>query len=69
MRIHFYLEDGTVEILEDYKQNSGREHFPVFLQRCQLPKVGSSLLLLHSTKLEHRLLDPAKVDSPILQAR
>lgn len=39
LRLHFYLEDSTAEILEDVEQNSGREHFPVFLQRGQLPKV------------------------------
>ena len=48
LRIHYYLEDSTVEILEDYEQNSGRERFPVFLQRSQLPKVVSfRLSIIH----------------------
>ena len=38
-RLHFYLEDHTTEILEVHEQNPGRDRFPVFLQRCQLPKV------------------------------
>ena len=38
-RLHFYLEDHTTEILEVHEQNSGRDRFPVFLQRRQLPKV------------------------------
>jgi len=39
-RLHFYLEDSTTEILEVHEQNSGRDNFPIFLQRCQLPKVS-----------------------------
>jgi len=37
--LHYFLEDDTIEILEVYEANSGREPFPVFLRRDQLPKV------------------------------
>lgn len=43
LRLLFYLDDGTVEILEYCEPNSGRDPFPVFLQRGQLPKVIQSV--------------------------
>lgn len=39
-RLHFYLENGTCEILEDPTKNSGRSVAPVFLRRSLLPKVS-----------------------------
>ena len=38
-RLHYFLEDGSCEILETREANSGREPFPVFLRRGLLPKV------------------------------
>lgn len=38
-RLHYFLEDGSCEILETQEANSGRESFPVFLRRGLLPKV------------------------------
>ena len=38
-RLHFYLENGTCEILENPTKNSGRDIAPVFLRRSLLPKV------------------------------
>ena len=38
-RLHYFLEDDTVEILEVHEGNSGRDPFPVFLRRAPLPKV------------------------------
>lgn len=37
-RLHYFLEDDTVEILEVHEGNSGRDPFPVFLRRAPLPK-------------------------------
>ena len=39
-RLHYFLEDDTVEVLEVHEPNSGRHAFPVFLRRDRLPKVG-----------------------------
>lgn len=39
-RLHYFLEDDTVEILELHENNDGRDPFPVFLRRGPLPKVG-----------------------------
>lgn len=36
--IHFFLCDDTVEILDQYQRNSGRDPFPVLLKRGQLNK-------------------------------
>jgi hypothetical protein len=36
--LHYFLEDDTVEILEVNENNSGRDPFPVFLRRGQLPR-------------------------------
>ena len=38
-RLHYFLEDDTVEILELHENNDGRDPFPVFLRRGPLPKV------------------------------
>ena len=38
-RLHYFLEDGSCEILETQEANSGHEPFPVFLRRGLLPKV------------------------------
>ncbi|KAK9810289.1 hypothetical protein WJX72_008124 [[Myrmecia] bisecta] len=37
-RLHYFLEDDSVEILEVHEGNSGRDPFPVFLKRGPLPK-------------------------------
>ncbi len=37
--LHYFLEDDTVEILEINENNSGRDPFPIFLKRGNLPKV------------------------------
>ena len=43
-RLHYFLEDGSCEILETREANSGREPFPVFLRRAPLPKVRNAVL-------------------------
>ena len=43
-RLHYFLEDGSCEILETREANSGREPFPVFLRRGPLPKVRKAVL-------------------------
>ena len=45
-RLHYFLEDSTVELLETNERNSGRQAFPVFLRRGPLPKVCRAGLLL-----------------------
>jgi len=35
--LHYYLVDDTVEVIEAYKANSGRDPFPKLLNRQQLP--------------------------------
>ncbi|XP_068926691.1 EF-hand domain-containing protein 1 [Petaurus breviceps papuanus] len=37
--IHYYLADDTVEVLEVYERNDGRDPFPVLVKRQRLPKV------------------------------
>jgi len=37
--LHYFLSDGTVEVSELHKPNSGRVHAPQLLARCKLPKV------------------------------
>ena len=39
LSIHFYLEDETIEIVENHDTNCGRYKAPMFLKRCRLPKV------------------------------
>jgi hypothetical protein len=36
--IHFFLADNTVEVLESYCRNSGRDPFPCFSKRGPMPK-------------------------------
>mmetsp|Transcript_779 Transcript_779/g.1161 ORF Transcript_779/g.1161 Transcript_779/m.1161 type:complete len:613 (-) Transcript_779:318-2156(-) len=36
--LHFFLSDGTVEVLQVKENNSGRDHFPALLKRQKLPK-------------------------------
>ncbi|NXF41662.1 EFHC1 protein, partial [Nyctibius bracteatus] len=36
--IHYYLADDTVEVREVYKQNDGRDPFPILIKRQRLPK-------------------------------
>lgn len=36
--LHYFLADDTVEVLEIAQPNSGRDPFPVFLQRSRMPK-------------------------------
>ena len=38
-RLHYFLEDATLEVLETADNNNGRDAFPVFLRRGPLPKV------------------------------
>ena len=45
-RLHYFLEDDTVEILELHENNDGRDPFPVFLRRGPLPKVCPCNLLV-----------------------
>ena len=35
--LHYYLADDTVEIVESYRSNSGRDPFPKLLNRQKLP--------------------------------
>merc|ERR1712166_835199 len=35
--VHYYLADDTVEIVESYKVNSGRDPFPMLLARQKMP--------------------------------
>lgn len=46
-RLHYFLEDDTVEILELHENNDGRDPFPVFLRRGPLPKVHCLQLLAY----------------------
>ena len=39
LNVHFYLEDETIEIVENHDTNCGRYKAPMFLKRCRLPKV------------------------------
>mmetsp|Transcript_25837 Transcript_25837/g.45893 ORF Transcript_25837/g.45893 Transcript_25837/m.45893 type:complete len:613 (-) Transcript_25837:347-2185(-) len=36
--LHYFLSDGTVEVLQIKENNSGRDHFPALLKRQRLPK-------------------------------
>jgi len=36
--LHYFLADGTCEVLEVREQNSGRDHFPALLKRNKMPK-------------------------------
>ena len=36
--IHYFLSDDTVEVREVYKQNDGRDPFPILIKRQRLPK-------------------------------
>ena len=47
-RLHYFLEDDTVEILEEPANNSGRDPFPIFLRRTPLPKVCLALQCRYS---------------------
>jgi hypothetical protein len=39
LSVHFYLEDETLEIVENHDKNCGRYKAPKFLKRTKLPKV------------------------------
>jgi len=39
MVLHYFLADDTIEVLEVFPNNSGRDNVPTFLQRGRLPKV------------------------------
>ncbi len=39
-RLHYFLADDTVEVLEVSEPNSGRDPFPLLLKRMKLPKPG-----------------------------
>jgi Ca2+-binding EF-hand superfamily protein len=41
-RLHYFLADDTVEVLEVNRPNSGRDPWPALLKRMKLPKVWSS---------------------------
>ena len=36
--LHYFLANDTIEVIEKVAPNSGRDAFPVFLQRQKLPK-------------------------------
>jgi hypothetical protein len=38
--LHYYLEDGSVEVNEQHARNTGRDPAPGFVKRAPLPKVG-----------------------------
>ena len=44
-KLHYFVEDGTCEILEHHDRNSGRDPFPVFLRRGLLPKVSNLVII------------------------
>ncbi|KAA6390914.1 MAG: putative EF-hand domain-containing protein, partial [Streblomastix strix] len=44
--IHYFLSDGTMEVLELRKVNSGYEAFPTFIKRQLVPKDGSAPLAM-----------------------
>lgn len=37
--LNYFLSDGTIEVKEVRKQNSGKDPFPLLLNRKKLPKV------------------------------
>lgn len=41
--LHYFLANDTIEIIEKVAPNSGRDAFPVFLQRQKLPKQVQNL--------------------------
>lgn len=58
-RLHYFLEDDTVEILELHENNDGRDPFPVFLRRGPLPKVPLLIpLILVSNRFTNLSLTP-----------
>lgn len=42
-RIHYFLADDTIEVLEVHQPNSGRDKFPALLKRQRLPKRMESI--------------------------
>jgi len=36
--MNYFLADGTVEVKEIFRQNSGKDPFPLLLRRSKLPK-------------------------------
>jgi len=36
--LHYFLSDGTVEVLQIKENNSGRDHYPALLKRQKLPR-------------------------------
>ena len=50
--LHFYLDDETIEIVENHDTNCGRYKSPLFLKRCRIPKV----LLGNLSKSHHRVV-------------
>jgi len=36
--LNYYLADDTIEIKEQFKQNSGKDPYPLMLKRGKLPK-------------------------------
>lgn len=43
LRLHYFLEDDTVEIVEEFGKNSGMGPFTTFLKRGPLPLVSTSV--------------------------
>ena len=41
--LHYFLANDTIELIEKVAPNSGRDAFPVFLQRQKLPKQVENL--------------------------
>ncbi len=50
LAVHFYLEDGTMEMVEEHDKNCGRYKAPIFLKRCKLPKVRNLYEYLRKLK-------------------
>ena len=51
-KLHYFLQDGTVEILEVHSANSGRDPYPLLLKKQKLPKKSGGLLKKNEKKLE-----------------
>jgi hypothetical protein len=42
-KLHYFLADDTVEVVEELTQNSGRDPFPVFIKRQKPPNEFAAL--------------------------
>jgi hypothetical protein len=48
--LNYFLADDTVEVLEEQKENSGRDPFPALLKRMKLPKQPAASVLAPSNQ-------------------